>query len=446
MVDNVLLITIDSLRMDIWRDMIPSLPAGRELEDTGVSFERAFATGPGTTSSFPALLTGTYPLSHGGLGPLDPSRPRVASLLQDEGLLTGGFHSNPFLSTNFHYDVGFDEFVDYQHPLMGIATRVFPRGIELNNPVMQKIDNVVDVTGAIKSTYQLVSGRPRPYVPASVITDDSIDWIGTTDRPFFCWAHYMDVHHPCHPPEPYRDAFGVSDVSMNHVADLYEQMINRPETLSGNDREVLLALYRAAITYVDEEIQRLIAMLKEEDLYDDTLIVLTSDHGELFGEHGCYGKPARMFDELLHVPLVIVNGSSELESANQSLVSLLDVPPLYHHTRGRACSAEYEGVDLDTESREYVIAEHAVRGDPVIGVRSDEWLYEIDEIHRERRLFDLQTDQEVDPKRTRSDENARLVREVAVERLQAIDPAAVSEADLTLGDDVEERLAHLGYR
>lgn len=446
MVNNVLLITIDSLRMDIWREMMPSLVASPNLEETGVSFDRAFATGPGTTSSFPGLLTGTYPLSHGGLGPLNSSRPRTAQLLREEGLVTGGFHSNPFLSTSFNYDVGFDAFTDYQHPLMGVATKVFPRGIELNNPVLEKIDSVVDVTGAIKTSYQFFSGRPRPYVPATAVTDDSMDWIADTTGPFFCWTHYMDVHHPCHPPDRYRDAFGVADVDMSTASDLYERMINRPEELTQHDRANLLDLYRAAIKYVDEEVERLVQLLKTQEVYEDTLIILTSDHGELFGERGQFGKPPRMFDELIHVPLVVVNGPSELEAAKRSLVSLLDVPPMYHRVRSRSSPAAYEGVMPGDDTRDYVLAEHAVRGDPVIGVRSDRWLYEIDEIHGERHLIDVDAGHEVDPQRTRSDDEATMVREVAVERLRTIDPEAVTDADYSLDEDVEERLTHLGYR
>jgi arylsulfatase A-like enzyme len=129
---NCLLLTIDSLRFDYLNDEIT--PTIADLAVDGHSFERVFATGPGTTPSFPAMLTGTLPLSYGGLGPLSEDRPRVAEQLRDKGLATAGFQCNPFLSRHFNYDRGFDVFEDYQNPLMGVATRLFPRGIELNNP------------------------------------------------------------------------------------------------------------------------------------------------------------------------------------------------------------------------------------------------------------------------------------------------------------------------
>ncbi|WP_434530806.1 sulfatase-like hydrolase/transferase [Haloarcula sp. NS06] len=198
-VDNVLLITYDSLRYDTWDQIQSSLVAGPKLEQAGVSFEKAFATGPGTSPSFPGILTGTLPLSYDGLGPLIEERPRVAVELRNRGFSTAGFHSNPFLSSHFEYDVGFDEFKDYQNPMMGIATRIFPRGIEINNPKFERIDNLINLTGIIKSAYRHISGKSRPYVSAEVITDDTISWLRDADRPFFCWAHYMDVHHPCFP-------------------------------------------------------------------------------------------------------------------------------------------------------------------------------------------------------------------------------------------------------
>jgi arylsulfatase A-like enzyme len=98
---NVLLLTVDSMRADEVSRPHVDLPALESLIDSGVSFERAFATGPGTTPSFPALLTGTMPLSYGGLGPLTADRPRVSSHFRDAGLTTGGFQSNPFLSRHF---------------------------------------------------------------------------------------------------------------------------------------------------------------------------------------------------------------------------------------------------------------------------------------------------------------------------------------------------------
>ncbi|MCO8265168.1 sulfatase-like hydrolase/transferase, partial [Haloferax sp. AB510] len=207
MPDNVLLLTVDSVR----KDHLPlstgnqsQTPAIDELIEDGVSFDSAFATGPATAVSFPGILTGTLPLSCGGLGPLDESRPRLSVQMNKAGFETGGFQSNPFLSHHFNYDVGFDEFKDYQNPLMGVATKIFPRGIEVNHPKLRYLDEKLNFTQHIKSVYQFVRGKPRPYVSAEVITEDCLEWIEEVESNFFAWAHYMDVHHPCYPPKKYR--------------------------------------------------------------------------------------------------------------------------------------------------------------------------------------------------------------------------------------------------
>ncbi|SFR66941.1 sulfatase [Halogeometricum limi] len=445
MVENVLLVTIDSLRYDTWQTMKPSLSAAPRLESRGIDFSRAFATGPGTTTSFPGMLTGTLPLSYGGLGPLDDARPRVAVELGDRGLATGGFHSNPFLSSHFHYDVGFEAFEDYQNPLMGVATKIFPRGIEINNPKIQRLDDLVNFTGLLKSGYRAVSGKSRPYVSAEVITDDTIAWLSETRTPFFGWAHYMDVHHPCFPPRADRAAFGVEHVDNATVSEWYSSLIRNPDALSEDDIDDMLALYRAAIRYVDRQVERLLDALERNGLLEDTLVVLTSDHGELFGEYGKYGKPERMYDELLHVPLVVLNAPESVADAADELVSLLDLPPLFHEALGLDVPESYEGRAPGVGSRAYVVAEHEVGGNPIVGVRSDDWLYEADEIAGERRLFEVDSMRRVDPSSVTDRAVARL-EDAAEARLRSHKLDVGESVDEELTADVEARLEDLGYR
>ncbi len=450
---NVLLVTVDSLRYDAFVRHCDRAPDGAEatLASNGVSFRRAYATGPGTSPSFPALLTGTHALSHGGLGPLSESRPRLARRLGRAGLATGGFQCNPFLSRFFEYDAGFDRFEDYQHPLMGVATRLFPRGIEINNPRLRRVDDVLHLTDLVKRVYSAVSGKPRPYVPADVVTDDAVEWMADADEPFFCWAHYMDVHHPCHPPAPYREQFGVADVTHDEVAEWYAALVSDPGALDADALERLRGLYRAAVSYTDDQVGRLVDHLESSGRYDDTLVVLTSDHGELFGEHGRYGKPERMDDELLHVPLVVANGPSHLEAAADDLVSLVDVPPLVHDALGLSVPDAYEGrrpgVD---EPRGVVLAEHEVEGDVVVGARSAEWRYEVDEHRGETRLYDVGGDSVVEVRpgdervRAGDEEGPEAVRTAVRDRLDAVyvAPGDVEEA---VDEAARDRLEDLGY-
>jgi len=450
---NVLLITIDSLRMDFTQGMgkddtnitniLNEIVAPTEsAESDRVSFNKSYATGPGTTPSFPAILTGTLPLSYGGLGPLREDRPRLSSNLSRNGFATAGFQCNPFLSEHFEYDVGYDRFNDYQNPLMGIATKIFPRGIEINNPKLRRVDEVLHLTDAIKKTYQFVKGKPRPYVSAEVITDDTIDWLSEADSPFYCWTHYMDVHHPCFPPEEYRERHGVEDTGQADVSEWYSALLRDPDSLTEEEIQHLEALYSAAIEYTNDQISRIIDHLKETGRYEDTLIILTSDHGELFGEYGQYGKPERMYDELLHVPLIVANGPDYLNEATSDLVSLLDIPPLIHDALGLDIPDEYEGqIPGVDEPREYIMAEHEVEGDVIVGTRSNNWLYEADEIRDQHRLFDLRDGfDRVDIDHP----EGRIVRNAVLARLDELDvEAKYLQGDIE--DGVEDRLEDLGY-
>lgn len=440
---NVLLITVDSLRADHIKHPNVSISALVSLLEDGVSFERAFATGPGTTPSFPAILTGTMPLSYGGLGRLGSERPRVSSYLRETGFATGGLQSNPFLARHFGYNVGYDKFKDYQNSLMGIATKIFPRGIEINNPNLQKVDDKLHLTDAIKKAYQFVKGKPRPYVSAEVITDDTIKWLDKTDEPFFCWTHYMDVHHPCFPPESYRERHDIGAVTQKEVSRWYSALLRNPEKLRDTEIKKLRRLYEAAIDYTTDQANRILTHLRETGRFHDTLIIITSDHGELFGEHDHYGKPERMYDELLHVPLVVANGPDYLEEATDDLVSLLDIPPLIHDALGLDIPDAYEGrIPQNDDPRDFIMAEHEVEGDVIVGARSEDWLFEGDEITDEYRLFDLRGGgfEHINP----AHPDAEGVRRAVLDRLDALDiDARYLQGDVEA--DVEDRLEDLGY-
>lgn len=444
MIENVLLITIDSLRYD----SVPTAERSSSstlagLQSSATSFTRAFATGPGTTPSFPAILTGTLPLSYGGFGSLSESRPHLSEYLGCAGLKTAAFQCNPFLSRHFNYDVGYSEFKDYQNPLMGLATKMFPRGIEINNPKLRRIDDTLHLTDAIKNTYQLIKGKPRPYVSADVITDDALDWLSKINSPFFCWTHYMDVHHPCFPPMRYRERHNTANISQSQVSKWYSALLREPETLSNSEIEALRRLYDAAIDYTDDQIGRITNYLEEAGRYESTLIIITSDHGEIFGEHGQYGKPERMYDELLHVPLIVVNGPDYLVGAADNLVSLLDIPPLIHDTLDLEVPDEYKGqIPGKDQPRDFIMAEHEVEGDVIVGARSEDWLYEGDEIMNDHRLFDLQDGGF--ERRSRDHLKATTIREAVLTRLEELDvEAEYLQGDVN--DNVESRLEDLGY-
>lgn len=447
MPENVLLITVDSLRYDrlsqsdASRNLTPTIDM---LANDGTVFSNAFATGPGTQPSFPAILTGTYPLSYSGLGELSSDRPKIAKILRKEGFETAAFQTNPFLSERFNYDQGFKTYKDYQSSATDIATLLFPDG--KIHPKLQILDEWFNVTENAKRLYSLFNERGRPYASAEQITTDTNAWLKNNRTPFFGWIHYMDVHHPCFPPKQYREKYGVpSDVDGAYVSELYSKMIKKPEKLTDSEVTILKKLYDAAIRYTDDQIGEIISVLKDIGLFTDTLIIVTSDHGEMFGEHNQFGKPVSMYDELIQVPLVITNGPSFLDEIADDLFSLLDLPPLIHDILDVDIPESYEGRLTYKNPREVVIAEHSRESDMgrvVIGARSERRLLEYDSEQNSYTVRDVthRNQDELDespPERLQHTILSRI-ENIELEKLEGVE-------SMELDDSVESRLNELGY-
>ncbi|WP_434530805.1 sulfatase-like hydrolase/transferase [Haloarcula sp. NS06] len=233
---------------------------------------------------------------------------------------------------------------------------------------------------------------------------------------------------------------------METVSELYSMLLDDSTTLTNEEIGKMRNLYRAAIVYVDGQINRLIKSLESTGQLANTLIVLTSDHGELFGEHGQYGKPERMYDELIQVPLVVVNGPAEISNATDDLVSLLDLPPMFHQATDIGIPNEYEGQTVTSTTRDYIVSEHEVEGNPIVGVRSEDWLYEIDELRDEARLTEIQTGHEIQSMTQAEKEAVADIKTAAERRVDCIESDVGSSNEPHLERDVESRLEDLGYR
>jgi arylsulfatase A-like enzyme len=325
-VENILIVTIDSLRYDRSfgsKEATGCAPTLSALAASGYNFTEAFANGPNTPSSFPTILTGTYPLMYGGYRSLDEQRPFLSELLKNAGMQTVGYHSNPHLGPEKNYNHGFD---------------TFNNGAEENHDA-HTIKNFVD--NHISSDSQLyrllrrvwhyfnMATGTSAYTPATEITDRAINWFETEwdgESPYFMWLHYMDVHYPFTPPDQFLNEIGVEPSSTRRIADLNGRMQEDPESLTEQDRAELLNLYDGEIRYMDHSLERLLSKLESRGARENTAIVVTADHGEAFGEHGRYGHHPHNYEELVHVPLVIDVPGSGGHEVNQQ-VSLIDIPP-----------------------------------------------------------------------------------------------------------------------
>jgi arylsulfatase A-like enzyme len=455
---NVLLLTVDSLRADrILSDDCPT-PRLDELIDDEVQFTQAITHGHGTPVAFPAILTGTYPMLYGGCTQLSAERPILARKLHEEGYDTAAFTSNPHLFDKYGYGVGFDTFNEYRSDEGGDEHHSPLERVRLAvQPYLDSDSRLYDLARRMYY-FLLTTTNERPYAPADEINDHVIEWLDSRegDDPFFSWVHYMDPHYPFYQDEETLAAVGVDPISNSEQRRLNRLMNEEPESLTDADIDLLTDLYDAEVYFTDQQLGRLFDALRERGLYDDTLVIVTSDHGEAFGEHDGFGHYKALYEELVRVPLVMQIPDQESATVHTQ-TGHADLAPTILDYLGIDHSLAFSGDSLRTliEGQSSEHGRHVVgHGDP-LGVRTEEWKYiwwdrDGDE-PLDAELFDLQTD----PAETTDvgDEHPDVVEEFdeylashvrhAEETGGALDD---SEGAADAEGEIAEQLEALGYK
>jgi len=283
MVRNALILTLDALgaghvgHLGYERDTTPRLD---EFARDSMACRTCHAQSSHTRESMPSLFASAYPSQLGGMGVLPANHPTLPTVLSSAGVATAGFHSNPYLSRAYAFDRGFDRFEDdLPHASNRIAT--FAHRV---------INHFKD----------------QPYLRAEALNEKGLDWLDNSnaDRRFL-WLHYMDPHGPYQPPAEYQRLFRDDVVGQKRAKRLWRRTVDEPETITDTERELLIDLYDAEIRYADAMIGEFLDALGERGLLDESIVVVSADHGDAFGDHGYYGHPRRVYEELVHVPLLI---------------------------------------------------------------------------------------------------------------------------------------------
>lgn len=303
MAKNIIILTIDALRADhvsfleYERDTTPRLT---EFSNRCAVFKSAYAASSHTRESVPALLSGHYPADV-VTDRFSRNAATLPMLLSDE-YATAGFHSNPYISRAYGYDDGFDMFDDDlrmgQNKFFALIQRVFDK---------------------------FLLNRGQYHARAEDINDRAVSWLSSLagTEPFLLWNHYMDVHGPYNPPEGYSEW---SDTVSNAEAQRLYDKLSGDE--SPTDEEVVLAknLYDGEIRYVDAQIGAFLDMLQTRGLLENSIVMVTSDHGDLFGEYGQYTHPRYLYPELTRVPM-LVSGANVTPRNISAPTSTLDIVP-----------------------------------------------------------------------------------------------------------------------
>jgi arylsulfatase A-like enzyme len=296
---NVLLIVMDTVRaqnLSVYGYHRKTTPNLERWAKTGVVFERAISTSPWTLPSHASMFTGRWPheLSTDWEKALDGTHVTLAEALSAHGYITAGFVANTHYSGyEFGLDRGFVHYEDYVvTPQEILISSSLGRSIANNNWVRRVLGYYDNITRK----------------DAAAVNNHFLAWLGRTDyRPFFAFLNYFDAHEPYLPPHSFAGRFGPDLPRGNHhlIQDLRRSL--RQDWFKRPAHEILteIDMYDATINYIDHQLDRLFSELQKRGLLENTVIIVTSDHGEQFGEHGLFLHGNSLYQPLLHVPLII---------------------------------------------------------------------------------------------------------------------------------------------
>ena len=334
---NIVLITLDTLRADhlscygYQKSTTPNLD---RFAEESVIFKNAYATSPWTSPSHASLFTGMYPSKHGlhhnwkvmnsnRVVPLSEDHQTLAEILAGQGYNTAGIIGGFWCKSTVGLAQGFDHYddalinviPDLQHfTLFKIINKFFP----LHDSAVRRGLNFSRV--------------------ASQINRRVFSWLEENyQTPFFLFINYFDPHYPYLPPDEYSQLFKENETSV----------VNESE----KNRMDLLAQYDGEIAYVDNKVGILLEKLKELNVYENTLIIITSDHGEFFGEHGLWFHAHELYQGVIKIPLIIKYPLSSKRGVSSERVSLVDIMPTILDVLNLPIPKEVQGVILSETER-----------------------------------------------------------------------------------------------
>jgi arylsulfatase A-like enzyme len=353
---NMIFLMIDTLRADHMgaygydKAVTPHLDA---LAAESILFTNSLTQSSWTKPSVATMLTSLYPSSHKTIykkSALPHAAVTLPEILSTNGYVAGGFANNVNLAPLFNFDQGFSDY-EFLAPdyLLGAS--------EASSQL------------AVYQTARMVNARflksrknvHHFYQPAEVVNERAMAWLtARQEERFFLFLHYMEPHDPYF-EHPYS-SYGIARVSTPHPSpDMAPEIVR---------------LYDGEIAYMDQRLGELFGWLKKQGLYDETLIVLTADHGEEFYEHGGWWHGLTLFDEQIRVPLLLKMPKQQMAgTVDTDITRSLDIAPTLLRAAGFDVPQAMQGLDLlgETPRPQLSFAEEDHQGNVLYSISGPSW-------------------------------------------------------------------------
>jgi arylsulfatase A-like enzyme len=464
---NVVCVVLDSVRasnVSTYGYGRPTTPVLDKLAAEGMVFEQATSVGCWTLPVHATLFTGTYPTRHGvtiSANALGDSLPTLAEALGTLGYETACFSNNAYISSASGLTRGFEHVDDLwrvTNPRGVSVPRLTQRikALERRGPLLRPIVGLLRRAKRMRLMFR--AWRSRKDSGARYTNDRIREWLSARDasRPFFAFVNYMEAHEPYLPPYPYNRRFVPGRFSPWRIlrsAGRRDEILASEPRRREEDLEILEGLYDGTIRYADEMVGQLAAVLDEHGGgLDRTALIITSDHGDAFGEHGHLGHRLSLYEELLRVPLVIrLPGRVRAGARVPEPVSVGDVHPTVLTLAGSASVGERNDFIslLEAPSPDRVVLAENTGPKSLDGLVSRSRREGSLKLHwradGRHELYDLATDEHelVDSFATDPRAAGMLGRMDAW--ISEMDEDAADADDASYDDETMERLRGLGY-
>jgi len=344
---NLFLIVLDTVRKDhlslygYQRDTSPFL---KELAKESLVFTNFKSSAPWTLPAHASLFTGLYPHEHhanfgqesGRFSPLEVSFTTLAEILKKRGYATGGISAN-FAYVNQHCGLGqgFDYFSSDSSSFYILFLKMDLMRIIFNTGLAARVLGNISRKGPADFYYEYY----RPYINGEEVNRRARKWTreNCQEGPCFLFLNYMEAHPPYMTPKKYRKSFGGNFGKISYWGiPSYNWYMSAEDTkgvwdfksgIPAADSRMLNSLYDEEIRYLDDCVRDLLEAIRKDHLYENSLIVILSDHGEAFGEKGLLSHGGSVYEFEMAVPLIIITPFAKTTGINNEISNMIELYP-----------------------------------------------------------------------------------------------------------------------